>query len=1429
MSINFSFQEEHFNSIFPFYILIDQQMIVVSTGNTLKKIFPQTNGKKFFHNYNIKKPKLQAPDFESLKSLNSQLLIIECLNEKKTTLRGQIDFLPDTGRLLFMGSPWFDSIEEVIENNLSLHDFAFHDAMTDLLHAMKTHENTNDDLKGLLKTVSRQKDELKNASQENHDIALFTRQNPDPLMRINFSGDLLQNNPAAARLDFLEYENKVYRNDDFFKLVAEKSDKENGRWSIEARSEDVDYSFVCVTMLAEGYINIYGRDITQKKKDRRDLERLSLIVQQTVNAVIITDANGKIEWANTAFEKVTGYTLAEALGKTPGSFLQGDATDPDTVAYMKKQISNSEPFSCEIYNYKKNGTGYWLRINGQPVFDKTGKVINFFAIEEDITKEREAEEKLKEFDKRLNVAMQKIGDNVWEHDFVSGQTSFSQEEYLLLGYTSEEHKNNVNLWYSCIHPDDKKLVEYNNDEYKAGQIDHHTLEYRIVHKDGTVKWVLDRGVVIEKNKEGKPIKIIGTHSDITQQKENEKELEATATRLSSLIANLQAGVLLESEKRTVKLANRQFCDMFNIQADPEQLTGMDCSQSAEQSKHFFTDPDAFVTGINKVLEERKTVTGDKLQLVDGRFFERDYIPIWNDGRYDGHLWVYQDITEKINADKKLEDQRKFYEEILDNIPSDIAVFDNNHRYLYLNPVAIKDAGLRKWMIGKTDEDYAVYRNKPLSLVEGRRNIFNGVIESKKLKHWEEKLIQPDGSAKYIMRNMFPVLNEGNDVSLVIGYGLDITNIKNIQQQIEESEKKYRDVIDNSLAIVTTHDLDGKFITVNPMVGKVYGYADEEMIGHLLSEFIPEEDKPLFNEYYLEKIKKEKQSSGIFRVLNKNGSIIYTLYNNFLKEEEGKEPYVIGFAVDITDRIQAEKELKIAKKVTEEMVQTKQNFLANMSHEIRTPMNAIMGMSRQLQKTALNEKQQTYLDSITAASENLLIIINDILDLSKLEAGKLALEKIGFEPKAVIGMVMQVMNHKAEEKGLQLINSCCDAELWPILIGDPYRINQILLNLVSNSIKFTETGTIDITCKVINQTECIQQVQINVKDTGIGMDREFVTSLFQKFRQEDESVARRFGGTGLGMSITKELVDLMGGTIEVTSEKGKGTEMSIRFSFEKGTEKDLPQKNIASTNTGILQNKKILVVDDNEMNRLVATTILQEYGVLLTEAANGEEATGLMSEQDFDIVLMDIQMPVMNGLDATRYIRNELKSAVPVIALTANAIRGENEKCFAAGMNDYLSKPFEESQLIEIISKWIDKRPVAQNENESVRVNGKTKQLYDLTKLTDIAKGNENFIKKMLQLFVEQVPVCIVEIKQALVVSDLTTIKSLAHRIKPSIDSLGIDCIKEDIRNIELKPTELYATGQLEKLINKLDNVITEVVLDIKKKETPDHETRYQSI
>jgi PAS domain S-box-containing protein len=1033
------------------------------------------------------------------------------------------------------------------------------------------------------------------------------------------------------------------------------------------------------------YINIYGRDITQAKKDQVQLNSLSLIIQQTQQCVVITDADVKITWVNKAFETTTGYTFDEIKGKKPGNFLQGPETSKDTIKYMRRQIRKSKPFACEVYNYKKTGEGYWLRIICQPVFDAHGKLIQFFALEEDITEEKKTKEKIQE----------------------------------------------------------------------------------------------------------------------------------AANRMSSLITNLNAGILLVNENKTIELVNHSFCELFEVPIYPLDLVGRDWSASDDQFKYLFKEPELYIMRVQGILQEKNLVIGDILEMVDGRFISRDFIPIWNDDKYEGYLWVYTDITLKMNSEKKLKEQRIFYEEILDNIPADIAVFDNQHHYLYVNPKGIKDDKLRKWIVGKKDEDYVNFRNKPMSIAKGRRKLFNSILEGKVLRSWEEELKQRDGSSNYLLRHMSPVLDEHGEVKLVIGYAVDISYTKSILLQIEQSEKRYRDVIENSLAIVTTHDMEGKFLTVNPMVYKIFGYTDDEIIGHSLSEFLPEKDKQLFDKDYLNEIKKNKTFSGIFKVIHKDGHIIYTLYNNFLKEEAGKEPYVIGFAMDISDRIKVEKELKTAKQMSEEMAKSKQSFLANMSHEIRTPMNAIMGMTNQLSKTLLNNDQQFYLNIIHSASENLLFIINEILDLSKIESGKFTLEQIGFEPKNVISKVMQVMMHKAEEKGLAFTNTYCDPSLSDVLIGDPYRLNQVLLNLISNAIKFTEKGSVDINCRVISQNNNQQTIKVEVKDTGIGMSEEFTKKVFKKYTQENESVSRIFGGTGLGMSICEELVQLMGGKIFIESKKGVGTAVSFVITFNKGTVEQLPVKETAIIGTAVLKDKKILITDDNEMNRLVASTILNNYHAITVEAKNGLEAIEKIKNEKFDIVLMDVQMPVMGGVEATHEIRKNISTSLPIIALTAFAIKGDNITFMNAGMNDYLSKPFEENQLLQVVCRWLEKSEII-NGQQIVQEN--IEPLYDLNKLLSIANGNHDFVKKMVNLFIEQVPISMDEIQTAYNHNDYERVAAIAHRIKPSIDNMGINSLKNEIRQIELLAATQLHSDELTKHIQHIDVVLKNVVKSIEEHE-----------
>jgi PAS domain S-box-containing protein len=589
-----------------------------------------------------------------------------------------------------------------------------------------------------------------------------------------------------------------------------------------------------------------------------------------------------------------------------------------------------------------------------------------------------------------------------------------------------------------------------------------------------------------------------------------------------------------------------------------------------------------------------------------------------------------------------------------------------------------------------------------------------------------------------------------------------------------------------------------------------GYTLKELLGKRASAlFVKNESEELVER------KNEMRKKGIsdayeLSLRDKSGQTKWWLISGAPRyNDNGDLVGSIGIHLDITQQKLLELELIGAREEAESSVNAKQTFLANMSHEIRTPMNAILGMTNQLGKTKLNKDQHFYLNTIHSAADNLLIIINDILDLSKIDAGKLTLEKIGFEPKTVMSRVMQVMVHRAEEKGLDFVNSYYDPKLSPILLGDPYRLNQVLLNLVSNAIKFTHKGSVDITCKVIADLPQKQTVEIAVTDTGIGMDESFANNLFDKFSQEDSSIIRKYGGTGLGMSISKELIDLMHGKINVTSKKGKGTSIAIVIDFEKGTIADLPFKEIVVTDTSLLQGKKILVTDDNEMNQLVAATILQNYGAEITEAFNGAEAVEKIKETNFDLVLMDVQMPVMDGIEATRIIRDTISKTLPVIALTAFAINGDNQKCMAAGMNDYLSKPFEESQLLNIISKWLGKS--LQNEKNVPEINTGEEALYDLSKLNEIARNNKIFVDKMINLFIDQIPVAVEEIQAAYLDKNFETIKRVAHRIKPSIDNMGVASLKTEVREIEALATENQNSPKLIQLIQQMDSTLKKVV------------------
>jgi len=580
---------------------------------------------------------------------------------------------------------------------------------------------------------------------------------------------------------------------------------------------------------------------------------------------------------------------------------------------------------------------------------------------------------------------------------------------------------------------------------------------------------------------------------------------------------------------------------------------------------------------------------------------------------------------------------------------------------------------------------------------------------------------------------------------------------------------YKSVVEDGSDIIFIIDYNGIISYVNHSVKETLGYRPTELTGKNFFDYILPATLPEFKVTFNQLKKRRYQESVEFRFLCKDLSYRYIEFNSInLKQKDKIEGFILDCR-DITQRKKDSEELQRAQKA-------KEQFLANVSHEIRTPINGISGMATLLGNRPSEEEQTIYLNAIKSAADNLKVIINDILDIASIESGKLKFEKIGFNVNELLQSLIGTFNHQAKEKKIQLVFQL-EKEANQIVSGDPVRLNQILINLISNAIKFTQSGSIYVTCSVHKKTKNKYVLQFEVSDTGIGIPEDKLKTIFESFSQADASVTRKYGGTGLGLTIVKQLVELQGGSISVRSTLKKGSTFSVLLPYQKSSLQQLSKNDFTNGRQAkkVLSGLRVLLVEDNDINRLYAVSILKNWSCLVETAENGVVAVEKVKKELFDVVLMDVQMPVMDGFEATKNIRALAKSKnqIPIIALTANATQKDTEKCLGAGMDECISKPFTPDDLFNILKKIF-------KEKSRLRTAQPKKYIpsFDLSYLKKVTNGNQKFIQELVVTFLETLPKSILDIKTFTHEKEWDQLARAVHKIKPSITLMGLHNAKE---------------------------------------------------
>ncbi len=998
----------------------------------------------------------------------------------------------------------------------------------------------------------------------------------------------------------------------------------------------------------------------------REKAILRTLIDTLPDLIWLKDPQGVYLACNRRFEQFFGAPEEKILGKTDYDFLTKDLAEFFRAKDMAAAEKNAPSVNEEEICFASDGHREILETTKTPMRDEKGNLIGVLGIGHNITERKQAEQALENREQQLRFVLEGANLGFWDWDIAANTVHRNARWAEMLGYTFSEIQETPQQWTDFIYPEDREAAWNSIQAVLDGRSDVHRLEYRMLHKNGNVRWILDQAKVMQRDGKGCPLRMCGTHTDITERRLAEQRLLDSDKRLNMALriarqgwfeANLQTGNVSVSPEypRMLGFDPDEFISTLNnwlANIHPEDLP--------QVQQHL---QKAIETGTVQEIRYRRRNKAGEWQWLDsvGQITERDAT-----GQPLRLTGIHMDVTERIRAEEALRANRARLDFLLSSSPAIIytrqieapyaATFvSNNIQDLLGYPAAQVTEDPEFWATHIHPED----RSRVLDELQT-------LFITGNLQH-RYRFLMPNGDYRWLNDRQRLIRSpDGRNIEIV-GYWADVDNLKRTEDELIA----YRDHLEHLVETRTA-------------------------------------------------------------------------------------------------------ELAQAKQAAEAASLAKSLFLANMSHEIRTPLNGVLGLAQIgfRNNYGRKEAQETF-SQILHSGKLLLTIINDILDFSKIEAGKLALEEVPLDPAQLVDDTLQGVTILASSKSIRL--RADKAELPSSVLGDPVRITQVLYNLLSNAIKFTEHGEVTLSARVEGE-----QLLFIVSDTGIGISEETIKRLFQPFEQADSSVTRKFGGTGLGLTISHRLAKLMGGALSVESTLGKGSAFCLRLPLKKSSQPVLVETwpNIPGNNR--LSGLNLLVVEDNAINQLVLEDMLRAEGAKVSLAHNGQHALTAVAHADkpFDAILMDIQMPVMDGLEATRHIKQQHPQQL-IVGQTAHALTEEIEKCQDAGMAATITKPIDLEILVSTLLKLLA-RSAAPKQPEA----GSTESLAPHATLIDwqgFAQRYNNrtqFIEHLAELFVQVHANDGEKLREFCARKDMAAIERIAHDLKGTAGNIFANTVQE---------------------------------------------------